>query len=111
MSCITYHRHIAYINDYKPPKFAISNRWCIGEPKKTSIGGDIPHILATSLSKIRIFSNVFSYSAGARKAIKGHHIFFINDPEHVEASFEYLAQKGSPSNIYVMICGRVTPAQ
>ena len=37
--------------------------------------------------------------------------FFFNDPEHVGASFEYLVNAGAPPDIYVMICGRVTPAQ
>ena len=36
---------------------------------------------------------------------------FLNDPEHVGASFEYLVKAGAPPDIYVMICGRVTPSQ
>ena len=63
------------------------------------------------MARIRIFANVYSYNAGAHKAIKGHHVFFLNDPEHVGASFEYLVKSGTPPDIYVMICGRVTPAQ
>ena len=54
---------------------------------------------------------MYSYNAGARKAIKGHHVFFLNDPEHVGASFEYTVKSGVPPDIYVMICGRVTPSQ
>ena len=42
---------------------------------------------------------------------KGHHVFFLNDTEHVGASFEYMVKSGAPPDIYVMICGRVTPAQ
>ena len=38
-------------------------------------------------------------------------ISFFNDPEHVGVSFEYLVQSGAPPDIYVMICGRVTPSQ
>ena len=38
-------------------------------------------------------------------------MFFLNDPEHVGASFQYLIKSGAPSDVYVMICGRVTPNQ
>jgi hypothetical protein len=50
----------------------------------------------------------FSYNAGAHKTIKGHHVFFIHDPEHVGTSFEYMLQSGVSPDMYVMICGRVT---
>ena len=38
-------------------------------------------------------------------------MFFLNDPEHVGASFEYLVRSSAPPDIYIMICGRVTPAK
>ena len=57
------------------------------------------------------FSNVFSYTAGAHKAIKGHHVFFMNDPGHVAATFEYMVKSGVSPDMYIMICGRATPAQ
>ena len=63
------------------------------------------------VARVRIFGNVFSYSAGAHKAIKGHHTFFVNDPEHVGKSFDFMMKSGLQPDIYVMICGRVTPGQ
>ena len=39
------------------------------------IGGDIDDILSSVVARVRIFGNVYSYSAGAHKAIKGHHTF------------------------------------
>ena len=103
--------HILRKDADKPPNFAISNGWCIGEMPHNLVNGDMNDILASSVARLRTFSNVYSYSAGAHKAIKGHHVFFLNDPEHVGASFEYLVNAGAPPDIYVMICGRVTPAQ
>ena len=111
MACKPCHTHIRKISGEKPPKFAISNGWLIGEIPNAIVGHDIDDILASSVAKVRIFANVFSYSAGAHKTIKGHHVFFIHDPEHVGASFEYMLQSGSSPDMYVMICGRVTPAQ
>ena len=61
--------------------------WRIPRP---IIGNDISDILASSVAKIRMFGNVFLYSAGAHKTIKGHHVFFIHDSEHIGASFEYM---------------------
>ena len=111
MACETCRYKIAHTKCDVPPKFAISNGWCIGKVPNDVIDDEISEILESSIARIRIFANVYSYNAGAPKAIKGHHIFFLNDPEHVAASFEYLVQSGAPPDIYVMICGRVTPSQ
>ena len=68
-------------------------------------------MLAASVAKVRIFANAFSYSEGAHEIIKGHHIYFIHNPEHVGASYEYILQSSGSPDMYVMICGRVIPAQ
>ena len=96
------------VNTRLPSQFAISNSWCF--PNNT-IDSEVSNILEPSIAHIRIFPNVYSYNAGSHKAIKGHHIFLLNDPEHVDASFEYLIRSRVPSNIHVMICVRVTPSQ
>ena len=111
MSCRTCYRNIINLQIDKPPKYAISNNWCIGEIPHDIIDGDINEMLAAAIGKIRLFANVFSYTAGAHTAIKGNHVFFINDPEHVGATFEWMIKSGSAPEIYVMICGRVTPNQ
>ena len=67
MACSACFTHISYYIGENPPKFSISNGWLIGEIPSTIIGNDISDILAASLSKIRIFANVFSYNAGAHK--------------------------------------------
>ena len=69
MTCKSCYTHVAYTKKEKPPKFAISNGWLIGEIPRSIIGNDISDILASSVAKICIFRNVFSYSAGAHKII------------------------------------------
>ena len=88
MSCETCHRYIAYKYSKKPPRFAISNGWCIGELPESIIDVEVEDIIASSVAMLGIFVNVYSYNAGAHKASKGHHTFFSNDQEHVGASFE-----------------------
>ena len=61
--------------------------------------------------KTRILSYVFSYIGGAHKAIKGHHTFFVNDPEHIMASLNFVNDTNRARDIYTMISGRVTPDQ
>ena len=45
MSCESCYRNIAYSDEEKPPKFAISNGWCIGQVPETLIKEDIDDIL------------------------------------------------------------------
>ena len=104
MTCITCHRNILSDAD-KPPKFGLTNGWVIGQLPQYVINKEIDDILAAALAKIRIFSNVYSFSAGAHKSIKGHHVFFANNPQHVGASFEYMLKFGLAHEIYIMICG------
>ena len=94
MSCESCYRHIVYGKSETPPKFGISNGWCIGQLPNNLIDGTISDILASLVSKYRIFANVYTYNAGAHKAIKGHHTFFLHDPEHVGSSFQYLMKSG-----------------
>ena len=75
MSCITCFTNVKRSSATKPPKYAISNGWVIGMIPEEVIGGDIDDILSSVVARVRIFGNVFSYSAGAHKAIKGHHTF------------------------------------
>ena len=62
MSCQTCYTHIAYNDSEKPPKFAISNGWCIGQFPKNLIDGDIDNILESLVARYRIFANVYSYN-------------------------------------------------
>ena len=110
MSCEQCHRNIKHSKRNKPPKFAISNGWAIGSIP-TNIVGDIDTVLASMVNKIRLFSYVFTFSAGAHKAIKGHHTFFMNDPEKIGAALHHLQTSGNLTDVYAMLCGRFTPTQ
>ena len=93
----------------KPPRLGITNDWVIGYIPD-SVVGDIDDLLAAMISHVRFYSYVFSYIAGAHKSIKGHHKFFLNDPEHIGATFNYLQESGLTKDVYVMLCGRMTPS-
>jgi len=65
MSCKSCHKHVTYSKSDKPPTFATSHGWLIGEIPTSVIDHDIPDILASSVAKVRIFGKVYSYSAGS----------------------------------------------
>ena len=94
----------------KPPCFAISNAWAIGYIPSDVIE-EVEDILAVMVNKIRLFSYVFTYSGGAHKAIKGHHTFFMNDPEKIGSAMNHLKTEGKLNDVYAMACGRLTPTQ
>lgn len=62
-----------------PPRFGISNGWAIEHVPSNSAGYDINEIIVSTLARVRIFSNVYSYMTGDHKSIRGHHIYFINN--------------------------------
>ena len=110
MTCHTCYSNITNKKTNKPPRFAISNGWAIGYIPSTVID-NIEDILAAMVNKIRLFSYVFSYSGGSHKSIKGHHTFFMNDPEKIGSTLHKLKKQGSLNDVYAMACGRLTPNQ
>ena len=93
----------------KPPKYAISNGNAIGYVPAWVVE-EITEILSALVARIQILSYVFNYYGGAHKAIKGSHMFFINDPEYIGASFQHLVES-TKSKVYTMITGRMTVNQ
>ena len=110
MSCERCYNNIRNNKIEKPPRFAISNAWAIGYIPSDVIE-EVEDILAVMVNKIRLFSYVFTYSGGAHKAIKGHHTFFMNDPEKIGSAMNHLKTEGQLNDVYVMACGRLTPTQ
>lgn len=98
----------------KAPKFAISIGFAIGQipdSVKSQFGDkEISDILAAMISKCRFLIYVFCYYGGAHKAIKGNHTFFVNDPEHIGATFDFVGTENR-SFVYTMISGRMTQTQ
>ena len=62
------------------------------------------------VAKVRYPPYVFNFYGGTHKAIKGNHIFFVNDPEHIGSTFEFIAPDVRKT-VYTMISGRMTPSQ
>ena len=89
----------------------MSNGWTIGKVPPAIDDNDINDTLSAMFVRIRVFTNAFSYTAGAHKSIKGHHTFFINRPEFVGGTFDYMMMSEVAPGIYVLISGRETPAQ
>ena len=93
MSCEKCYNNVINKKTEKPPRFAISNTWAIGYIPSDVIE-EVEDILAVMVNKIRLFSYVFTYSGGAHKAIKGHHTFFMNDPEKIGSEMNHLRTEG-----------------
>ena len=93
----------------KPPKFAISDGFAIGSVP-TQVVDEISDVLAAMIAPVRVLSYVFNYYGGAHKAVKGSHMFFVNDPQHIGATFNHIVE-GAEKSVYTMISGRVTPTQ
>ena len=111
MSCKCCSTNIKRKSSDKPPRFGITNGWVIGYIPRSVLNGDIDDLLAAMISHVRYFRYVFSYIAGAHKSIKGHHTFFLNDPAFIGATFNFLRDTGAQKDVYVMLCGRMTPSQ
>ena len=110
MSCKLCYNNITNKKTEKPSCFAISNAWAIGYIPSDLIE-EVEDILAVMVNKIRLFSYVFTDPGGAHKAIKGHHTFFMNDPEKIGSAMNHIKTEGKLNDVHAMACGRLTPTQ
>ena len=92
-----------------PPKFAISNGFAIGSIPPEVVP-EITDVLASMIARVRVLSYVYNYYGGAHKAVKGSHMFFVNDPQHIGATFNHIVE-GAGKSVYTLISGRVTSSQ
>ena len=110
----------------KPPKFAIANGFAIGEfpeeikrvnptsrhDKKRKINiEDVSDELRALVAPTRPYGCVFAYSGGSHKSIQGNFQFFETEQSHVGGVIDHVRSMGVAQNMYVMLCGRMTPAQ
>ena len=110
----------------KPPKFAIANGFAIGEfpeeikrvnptsrhDKKRKINiEDVSGKLRALVAPTRPYGCVFAYSGGSHKSIQGNFQFFETEQSHVGGVIDHVRSMGVAQNMYVMLCGRMTPAQ
>ena len=111
-----------------PPKFSIANGFAIGhipnilryrnksgEMQSSPLIDPEKHfddIFCAAISPVRPFGYVHAYSGGKQKSIKGHFSFFSVDQSHVGGVLnKYRNIKNSAKNIFVVLCGRMTPDQ
>ena len=110
----------------KPPKFAIANGFVIGEfpeevkrvnPKskyeikrKVNIE-DLSDELRALLAPVRPYGYIFAYSGGSHKSIQGHYQFFETDQSQMGGVIDHVRDMGVAQNMYIMLCGRMTPTQ
>ena len=98
-------------NRKTPPEFAISNGWVVGHIPRKLIER-VDSFMKSFVSRNGFFNYIFSYHGGSHKSIKGHHTFFINEPEYIQSVINHISDNGEVQpNVYAMICGKVTPGQ
>jgi hypothetical protein len=93
-----------------PPKFAISNRWAIGNlpPEILEL---LTEVTSPLISPVRPFAYVMSFTGGAHKSITGAFTFFSNNVEQNVGALEQHMNLTGQSSVYVIMSGRFTPNQ
>jgi hypothetical protein len=105
-------------------KIVIANGFAIGHiPETIAISGkngerhirrinaekDLDDLICATISPVRPFGYVHAYTAGRQKSIKGHFSLFSVDQSHVGGALHKYRSTGARKNIYVVLCGRMTP--
>jgi hypothetical protein len=114
-------------NSNNPPKFSIANGFAIGhipeilrfktkngqiKERCVSIENDFDDIFCAAISPARPFGYVHAYTGGSQKSITGHYSFFSVDQSHVGGVLnKYRNIKNAAKNIFIVLCGRMTPDQ
>ena len=63
------------------------------------------------LGSLSSFGYIQAWSGGSQKSITGHFSLFSVDQSHVGGVVNKFNNVGAGKNIYVVLCGRMTPAQ
>ena len=63
------------------------------------------------LAKVRPYGQIFAYTGGAHKSITGTMAYFEQDQHQVGGVIKDMHDMGAPHNMFIMLCGRMTPAQ
>ena len=62
----------------------------------------------------RAYGYIFAYSSGSHKSMQGHYQFFETNQSQVGEVLEHDVRRdimGVAHNMYIMLCGCMTPAQ
>ena len=68
-------------------------------------------IICAAVAPVRPHAYVLAYSGGRHKSIQGNYQFFEADQSKIAGALNRVESLGSSSNIYVVLCGSMTPAQ
>ena len=98
------------MRDKPPPKFAISNKWTIGN-LPADLLELITEVTGPLISPVRPFAYVMSFTGGAHKSITGSFTFFNNNIEENAGALNHHTELTGCSTVYVVLSGRFTPAQ
>jgi len=98
------------MRDKPPPKFAISNKWAIGN-LPADLLELITEVTGPLISPVRPFAYVMSFTGGAHKSITGSFTFFNNNIEENAGALNHHTELTGCSTVYVVLSGRFTPAQ
>jgi hypothetical protein len=107
-----------------PPKFSIANGFVIGhipnilriksksgeiKERRICVEKDFDDIFCSAISPVRPLGFVNAYSGGKQKSIKGLFPFCVNQSHVGGVLNEYRNIKNVAKNIFVVLCGRMTP--
>ena len=93
-----------------PPKFAISNKWAIGE-LPAQINDMVTEVTEHLISPVRPYTYVLSYSGGAHKCITGSCLFYNQETVKNVATLNEHMSITNDSNVYVLMTGKFTGNQ
>ena len=117
------------INNDNPPKFAIGNGLAVGSiPDVTEVqnsdgslvqenitsgdGSDrLTPLLRAEMAPVRPRAYIFGYNGGQHTSRRGNIQLFGADQVRVAHTLNSVRNLGPTSNIYVVLCGSVIPAQ
>ena len=68
-------------------------------------------VLCASIAPVRPHAYILSYNGGRHQSIRGNHQFFEADHTKVAGALNKIKTLGASSNLHVVLCGPMTPAQ
>jgi hypothetical protein len=108
------------------PKYSIANGFAIGcipnvikfknkeqqiQERQIDHENDLDDLVCAAISPVRPFGYVHAYTGGCQKQIKGQFSLFSIDQSHVGGVINKFRTDRGSKNIFVVLCGRMTPNQ
>ena len=74
--------------------------------------GELTDKMKAIVAPVWPYGWVFAYTGGAQKSISGNYAFFETDQSRIGGAINHMQEElGVAENMYVMLCGRMTPEQ